>query len=92
MVLACSAIEADCAADIVYSEYKAVFPTSARDFVTLQHLRENADGSIAVFGCSIEDARCPPRSGSDLQFIHRCLLDIWLTGSCADMRGWAASC
>jgi len=49
--------------DIFYQEYKAVFPTSARDFVNIQSVVEREDGTIINFGWTVEHPAMPPRKG-----------------------------
>ena len=42
---------------------KPVWPTDARDFVNLAHVRVLPDGNVAAFGVGIEDPGVPPQSG-----------------------------
>jgi len=46
-----------------YFEYNAIFPTSARDFVALSSIKPEEDGSILMFGTSVEHEKCPPKEG-----------------------------
>lgn len=48
---------------VVHHEFKAIWPTAAREVVAIQQVRELPDGAFALFGCSVEHPSCPPRSG-----------------------------
>jgi len=49
---------------VLYFEYNAIFPTSARDFVALSSIRPEEDGSIVMGGTSVEHEKCPPKDGN----------------------------
>eukprot|EP00730_Choanoeca_flexa_P002996 TRINITY_DN11255_c0_g1_i2.p1 TRINITY_DN11255_c0_g1~~TRINITY_DN11255_c0_g1_i2.p1 ORF type:complete len:1009 (+),score=297.20 TRINITY_DN11255_c0_g1_i2:259-3027(+) len=55
--------ELDVCTRIIRDEYKPIFPTSGRDFCLLQSVSFEEDGGFVVSTRSIEDDRCPPKSG-----------------------------